>query len=75
MSIMSRDAQVASTLSNFYILEYAWGEADWRADLLEPRERIEGGYLLLPEGSGLGHRLTLPMVAAHRRTARPRPGR
>jgi len=62
-------AQVASTLSNFYILEYAWGEVNWRADLLEPRERIEGGYLLLPEGPGLGHRLNPAVVAAHRRAA------
>jgi len=59
-------AQVVSTLSNFLILEYAWGEVDWRADLLEPAERIEDGYLVLPEGPGLGHRLNPDMVAAHR---------
>ncbi len=59
-------AQVVSTLSNFLILEYAWGEVDWRADLLEPAERIEDGYLVLPEGPGLGHRLNPDMVAARR---------
>jgi galactonate dehydratase len=60
-------AQVASTLSNFYILEYAWGEVDWRASLLEPAERIEDGYLLLSQESGLGHRLNQEVVDAHRR--------
>jgi galactonate dehydratase len=59
-------AQVASTLSNFLILEYAWGEADWRADLLQPAERIEGGHLILPQGPGLGHRLNPDVVTAHR---------
>ena len=50
-------AQVSSTLSNFYILEHAWGEVEWRADLLQPAERIEDGHLILSEESGLGHRL------------------
>lgn len=60
-------AQVASTLSNFYILEYAWGEVDWRADLLDPPERIENGALVLSQKPGLGHRLNWEMVEAHRR--------
>jgi galactonate dehydratase len=58
-------AQVASTLSNFLILEYAWGEVGWRADLLDPPEQIEDGYLILPEGPGLGHRLNHAVVQAH----------
>jgi galactonate dehydratase len=62
-------AQVISTVSNFLILEYAWGEVDWRAELLQPAERIEEGYLLLPEGPGLGHRLNPEVVASHRRIA------
>lgn len=62
-------AQVMSTATNFAILEYAWGEADWRADLLDPPERVENGYLHLPEGPGLGHRLNLPVVHAHRAEA------
>ena len=59
-------AQVISTVANFFILEYAWGEADWRADLLAPPERIEEGYLILPDGPGLGHRLNMDVVEAHR---------
>ncbi len=61
-------AQVISTAPNFYILEYAWGEADWRADLLDPAEKIEEGYLVLSAEPGIGHRLNAETVAAHRRS-------
>ncbi|MBW1959967.1 MAG: mandelate racemase/muconate lactonizing enzyme family protein [Deltaproteobacteria bacterium] len=50
-------AQVASTMSNFLILEYAWAEVGWRAELLSPPEKIENGYLILSDRPGLGHRL------------------
>jgi galactonate dehydratase len=60
-------AQVISTVPNFYILEYAWGEVDWRAELLTPAERIEDGYLLLSQEAGIGHRLNPDVLAAHRR--------
>ena len=59
-------AQAASTWPNFYILEYAWGEVDWRADLLTPPERIEDGHLLLSQEPGLGHRLNPQLVDAYR---------
>lgn len=59
-------AQASATLDNFYRLEYAWGEVDWRAELLDPPERIEDGYLILPEGRGLGHRLNRNTVSRHR---------
>ncbi len=58
--------QLVSTLSNFLILEYAWGEADWRADLLDPPERMEEGYLILSDEPGLGHRLNPQVVEQHR---------
>jgi len=60
-------AQVASALSNFAILEYAWGEVPWRAELLDPPERIVDGYLRLPTGPGLGHRLNMDVVREHLR--------
>jgi len=60
-------AQVASTWPNFYILEYAWGEVEWRADLLQPAEKIEDGYLLLSQEPGLGHRLNPALVEKYRR--------
>jgi galactonate dehydratase len=56
---------VSATLRNFYILEYAWGEVDWRADLLLPREPVVDGHLVLPDSPGLGYRLNLDMLAAH----------
>jgi galactonate dehydratase len=58
-------AQVMSTVSNFSILEYAWGEVDWRADLIDPPERIKDGYLLLPDGPGLGHHLSEETLELH----------
>ena len=61
-------AQAASTWSNFYVLEYAWGEVDWRAELLSPPERIEEGHLLLSQEPGSGHRLNPETVEAHRVT-------
>jgi galactonate dehydratase len=60
-------AHVSSTISNFLILEYAWGEVDWRAQLLSPAETIEHGYLVVPDAPGLGHRLNPDVVEAHRR--------
>ena len=59
-------AQVVSTMSNFYILEYAWGEVDWRAELLAPAEAIKDGYLILSNEPGLGHRLNMNVVEANR---------
>jgi galactonate dehydratase len=61
---------VCATMPNFLILEYAWGEADWRADLIAPREQIEEGYLVLSDAPGLGCRLNPEVVEAHR-AARP----
>jgi galactonate dehydratase len=57
---------VCATITNFLILEYAWGEADWRADLLAPRERIEDGCLVLSDAPGLGCKLNPEVVEAHR---------
>lgn len=46
--------QVAATLRNFGILEYCWGSVPWRADLVRSSERIEDGYIVLPDAPGLG---------------------
>jgi len=58
---------LCATLRNFYILEYAWGEVEWRAQLLEPAEAIVDGHLLVSDAPGLGHRLNPALVMAHRR--------
>lgn len=47
-------AHVVATLPNFTILEYAYGEVPWRAELLDPPERIERGELVLSDRPGFG---------------------
>lgn len=59
-------AQVISTVANFSVLEYAYGEVSWRAELLDPPEQIENGFLLLPVGPGLGHTLNRKVLGRHR---------
>ena len=46
-------------------LEHAVGEVDWRAGLITPAERIEGGRRFLPPAAGLG--ATLDWRAIRRR--------
>jgi galactonate dehydratase len=60
---------VVSTMSNFFILEYAWGEVDWRASLLLPQEPIVDGDLHLSDQPGLGYRLNPALVNTYRVTA------
>ena len=47
-------------------LEHAVGEVDWRAGLITPAERIEGGRRFLPPAAGLG--ATLDWRAIRRRS-------
>jgi len=58
-------AHLSATLPNFVHLEYAWGEVAFRAELLEPHERIVLGELELPLGPGLGARLNEDVLADH----------
>lgn len=60
-------AQVVSTISNFLILEFAWGEVPWRGMLLDPPERIENGFLRITDRPGLGHKLNYDLIDAHRK--------
>ena len=60
---------IVSTMSNFMILEYAWGEADWRADLITPPEPIHDGHLSISSRPGLGYRLNEDTLNSHRRMA------
>ena len=43
-------------------LEHAVYEADWRADLIDPPERIENGHLLLTNTPGLGGKLNCDLL-------------
>ena len=48
---------VTASIPGAMALEHAVHEADWRADLLTPAERVEEGRLLLPCSAGLGAEL------------------
>ena len=48
-------------------LEHAVYEADWRADLVLPHERVEGGRLWMPDGAGLGAVLNEAVVERYGR--------
>jgi len=56
---------VAATITNFLILEWAFGEVPWRGDLLKPAEMVEDGYLAVPSTPGLGFELDAKVVAKH----------
>lgn len=58
-------AHVSATMCNFDILEFSFGETDWRAELIDPPEQLDRGYLTIPERPGLGIALNEKMVRQH----------
>lgn len=48
-------AHVCVGMPNFLILEFAHGEAPWRAELVDPPEAMEKGYLTVSDQPGLGY--------------------
>ena len=60
-------AHVTAAVDGALPLEHAVHEVDWRADLIEPAERIEGGRLLLPSAAGLGAALNPELVRRYGR--------
>lgn len=46
--------QCMASVPNFGILEYAWGEVDWRSTLVNPPEQIIDGFIEVSTRSGLG---------------------
>ena len=50
-------AHVTAAMPSAMPLEFGVYEAPWRAELIDPPERVEGGRLWLPSGTGLGARL------------------
>jgi galactonate dehydratase len=51
-----------AAVPNSMPLEHAVYEADWRADLLAPRERVEDGHLYLTSSPGLGAEINWDLV-------------
>lgn len=59
-------AQVCAGLPNFQILEFSHGEVPWRAELLDPPEAIDKGYLTLSDRPGFGVTLNDKLARRHR---------
>ncbi len=64
--MIAAGVQAMAAHPEFLILEFGWGEAGWRSELVLPPERIEGGKIRLTEGPGLGVELNPEVVEAHR---------
>jgi len=59
-------AHVCAGLPNFLILEFSYGEVPWRAEIIDPPERIEKGMLKLSARPGLGIRLNEKTAARYK---------
>ena len=57
--------QVCAVLRNFRLLEFQWGEAAWRPEVLEPAERFVNGSIAVPSRAGFGIELNDRVVRAH----------
>lgn len=57
---------LAATIANFTVLEYAFGEVDWRGKLVRPAETILDGHIRVPDAPGLGIELDDAVLMAHR---------
>jgi galactonate dehydratase len=58
-------AHVCATLPNFLILEHAFGEVPWRAELIDPPEAVIKGEMTLSRSPGLGIDLNERTVTNH----------
>ena len=56
---------LSATIQNFLVLEHAFGEVPWRDRLTRPAERIEGGFIEVPDGPGLGIELHAETLRVH----------
>jgi galactonate dehydratase len=57
---------VCAGMPNFLILEFSYGEVPWRAELIDPPEKLEKGYLQVPMRPGLGIRINEKVAAKYR---------
>jgi galactonate dehydratase len=56
---------LAAAIPSFLMLEYAFGEVEWRSQLTAPEEHIENGFMSVPDRPGLGIELNQVLVKAH----------
>lgn len=59
-------AHICASVPNSLILEYSFGEVEWREDIVEPAEKLVGGVLTLSSRPGLGITLNEKRVGKHR---------
>ena len=59
------NVQICAVLRNFRLLEFQWGETDWRHDLVRPVEVFDRGTLHVPSRPGFGIELNERLVRAH----------
>ncbi len=59
-------AHVCATMANFHMLEFSYGEVPWRAELIEPPERIVDSALPLSDAPGFGIELNEKTAAKYR---------
>jgi len=50
-------AHVCATMPNFQILEYGYGEVDWRLESVEPAEELHNGRLRVSSRPGIGYEM------------------
>ena len=60
-------AHVHAAVPRSFALEFAAFENEWRHELLQPHERVEGGRLWFPDGNGLGATLDWNIVGRYGR--------
>jgi galactonate dehydratase len=58
-------AHVSATLPNFLILELSFGEVPWRAELIDPPERIVNSGIQLSDRPGFGISLNQKTAARY----------
>ena len=58
-------AHVTGAIPGAMPLEHAVYETEWRAEILDPPERVESGRLFLPSGKGLGASLNFDAISRH----------
>jgi len=59
-------AHVCATMPNFHILEFSYGEVPWRAELIDPPEALDKGYINLSRRPGLGITLNEKTLAKYK---------
>jgi galactonate dehydratase len=57
--------QICAVLRNFRLLEFQWGEVDWRREVVQPVEQFEQGTIAVPDRPGFGIELNEAVVRAH----------